>query len=44
MTRSADDVQDLYYLGAFFLVDGKIKEWNDYEVASPTPVKPGQRL
>ena len=44
VTSSGDDVQDLYYLGVFFLVDGKIKEWNDYQVASPTPVKPGQPL
>ncbi|MGE0444617.1 MAG: limonene-1,2-epoxide hydrolase family protein [Vicinamibacterales bacterium] len=36
--------QDLYYMGVFFLKDGKIVEWNDYEIAPATPVKPGQPL
>lgn len=36
--------QDLHYMGVFFLKDGKILEWNDYEIAPATPVKPGQPL
>ncbi len=36
--------QDLHYMGVFFLKDGKILEWNDYEIAPATPVKPGQAL
>lgn len=35
-------LQDLHYMGVFFLKDGKIAEWNDYEIAPATPVKPGQ--
>ncbi len=41
---SAAGQQDLYYMGVFFLKDGKIVEWNDYEIAPATPVKPGQPL
>jgi limonene-1,2-epoxide hydrolase len=37
-------LQDLHYMGVFFLKDGKIVEWNDYEIAPATPVKPGQPL
>lgn len=37
-------VQDLHYMGVFFVKDGKIKEWSDYEVGAATPVKPGQPL
>jgi len=37
-------VQDVHYMGVFFLKDGKIVEWNDYEIAPATPVKPGQPL
>jgi limonene-1,2-epoxide hydrolase len=36
--------KDLHYMGVFFLQNGKIKEWNDYEVSPDTPVKPGQPL
>lgn len=36
--------QDVHYMGVFFLKDGKIVEWNDYEIAPATPVKPGQPL
>lgn len=35
-------IVDYYYLGVFFLKDGKVKEWSDYEVAPSKPVKPGQ--
>ena len=35
---------DVYYVGVFLVVDGRIAEWSDYEVAPSTPVKPGQRL
>lgn len=37
-------LQDVHYAGVFYLKDGKIVEWNDYEVAPATPVKPGQPL
>ena len=36
--------RDLHYMGVFFLRDGKIAEWSDYEIAPATPVKPGQPL
>jgi limonene-1,2-epoxide hydrolase len=39
-----DGSQDLHYLGVFFVKDGHIKEWSDYEVGAATPVKPGQPL
>jgi limonene-1,2-epoxide hydrolase len=39
---SVNGVTDMYYMGVFFVKDGKIKEWSDYEVAPSTPVKPGQ--
>jgi limonene-1,2-epoxide hydrolase len=42
--KFADGVKDLHYIGVFFFQDGKIKEWNDYQVAPDTPVKPGQSL
>lgn len=41
---SKDGQRDLYFMGVFFLKDGKIVEWNDYEIAPATPVKPGQPL
>jgi limonene-1,2-epoxide hydrolase len=41
---SPEGQRDLYYMGVFFLKDGKIVEWNDYEIAPATPVKPGQPL
>ena len=37
-------IQDVHYMGVFYLKDGKILEWNDYEVAPASPVKPGQPL
>jgi limonene-1,2-epoxide hydrolase len=30
---------DMHYLGVFFVKDGLIKEWSDYEVGPATPVK-----
>ena len=44
LIRVAGPTTDVYYLGVFLLVDGRIAEWSDYEVAASTPVKPGQRL
>ena len=41
---SKDGLRDLHYSGVFLIKDGKIQEWNDYEVAPATPVKPGQPL
>ena len=41
---SKTGVQDLHYLGVFFVKDGRIKEWSDYEVAPASPVKAGQPL
>lgn len=37
-------LSDLHYSGVFFVKDGKIAEWSDYEIAPATPVKPGQPL
>ncbi len=37
-------VQDLFYAGVFYIRDGKIVEWSDFEVAAARPVKPGQPL
>ncbi len=39
-----DGVRDLSYAGVFYIRDGKIIEWSDFEVAPPKPVKPGQPL
>lgn len=44
LIRAAGPTTDVYYFGVFLLVDGRIAEWSDYEVAPSTPVKPGQRL
>ncbi len=44
LIRAAGPATDVYYLGVFLLVDGRIAEWSDYEVAPLTAVKPGQRL
>ena len=37
-------VRDLFYAGVFYIRDGKIVEWSDFEVAAAKPVKPGQPL
>lgn len=44
LTREDGTATDVYYLGVFFLKDGKIAEWTDYSVAEGTPVTPGQPL
>ena len=41
---SANGVRDMYYMGVYFLKDGKIKEWSDYQVAPDRLVKPGEPL
>lgn len=42
LTMPDGGVQDIYFMGVFFLKDGKIKEWLDYEVAPGKTVKAGQ--
>jgi limonene-1,2-epoxide hydrolase len=41
---SANGATDMYYMGVFFVKDGKIREWNDYQVGPDRPVKPGERF
>ena len=31
--KPGEATQDLFYLGVFFIKDGRIQEWSDYEVA-----------